>query len=186
MIVEWGSLFAYENGEWSPVTRSLGDEFGGNEERDTCMHTGASGEDLRLVSWNVWFSRCEMDRRSEELVEEILRLQADGIALQEMTYPCLLTLLEDDRIRDMYYCSDCGDASTIGGVRGYGVVWLITRDSKRVRLVADGVVAHIPFVSRMGRSLCVVPVVVSSQSNPNLSTRVLLGTAHLERYFPFF
>lgn len=120
---------------------------------------------LVLASYNVWFEEHNFYARGTAILELLRTAEADVIALQEVTQPFLVALLQKDWVRDSYAISDATGA-TLGG---YGVVLLI-RVSAAVQLVEFRM--H-ELDSIMGRQLLVARLDVGGEP-------LLAATVHLE------
>jgi tyrosyl-DNA phosphodiesterase 2 len=114
-------------------------------------------DELRILTWNVWFGGYQFDERCAALVAELERRRPHVIALQEVT-PALLEVLRETPWVEGYYATDL-DGSTIGG---YGVLILTRLSVLRQDLL--------PLPSRMGRKLLVT----------ELNNGLAVATVHLE------
>lgn len=120
---------------------------------------------LVLASYNVWFEDHNFDARGAAISDLLRAAEADVIALQEVTEPFLVALLQNSWVRDSYAVSDAtGD--TLGG---YGVV-LLVRCSAALQLVEFRM--H-ELDSIMGRQLLVARLDVGGEP-------MLAATVHLE------
>lgn len=116
---------------------------------------------LRVLTLNIWFGEAEREVRTAALIELLLRLEPEIVALQEMTAWVLKRLVAEKRLRARYWFSD-RDAVSFSR---YGVVVLST--------VAPGSCDIWPLTSKMDRKLVDV--------RWTLPTGTLqLGAVHLE------
>ncbi|MBA3539121.1 MAG: endonuclease/exonuclease/phosphatase family protein [Deltaproteobacteria bacterium] len=119
---------------------------------------GAPRQDVRLVTWNVWFGPHQFHARGVGLLAELERRQPDVIALQEVTPDLLERIAATPWIRAAYQLSD-SDGLTIDG---YGVVVMARVPVHKFRIVA------VP--SQMGRRLVVA----------ELACGLTIASIHLE------
>lgn len=61
---------------------------------------------LRVLTLNIWFGRAHREQRTDALIELLLRLDPDIVALQEMTEGVLKRLVADTRLGANYWFSD--------------------------------------------------------------------------------
>src|SRR5262245_24575484 len=67
---------------------------------------GATPDELRIVTWNVWFSAYRFWQRAAALLEELERRRPDVIALQEVTAPLLALIHDAPWVRAGYQVSE--------------------------------------------------------------------------------
>lgn len=67
---------------------------------------GAAPEELRIVTWNVWFGAHRFRQRAAALLAELERRQPDVIALQEVTAPLLAAIHAAPWVREGYQVSE--------------------------------------------------------------------------------
>lgn len=121
---------------------------------------------LRVVSWNVWFGELAFDQRTDALLDQLERCDADVIALQEMTRARLWKFLDHPWVGDHYTLSD----ATGGTLGQYGSL-LLTR-------LPVAALEVVPLPSRMGRALLSATLRVGDR-------QLTVGTVHLESMAPF-
>jgi len=85
--------FAYVNGQWQPAARASSSD---PPER----------EDVRIVTWNVWFGDHMFEERRAALIRELDRRRPDVIALQEVTPELLDHLATEPWVRSRYQLTD--------------------------------------------------------------------------------
>eukprot|EP00929_Paragymnodinium_shiwhaense_P100199 TRINITY_DN62350_c0_g1_i1.p1 TRINITY_DN62350_c0_g1~~TRINITY_DN62350_c0_g1_i1.p1 ORF type:complete len:465 (-),score=54.11 TRINITY_DN62350_c0_g1_i1:511-1905(-) len=136
-----------------------GDNMGPREE--------CSGSDLRVVTYNVWFSKDRQQERAEAMFKILEEEAADVICLQEVTQVFLSWLKEQAWVRDRYALSDAVGTTLRGSALEYGVIMLFRRGLQ----VSSLYLYQLPTL--MSRSALVANVVVKSRV-------VGISTVHLE------
>jgi tyrosyl-DNA phosphodiesterase 2 len=116
---------------------------------------GDTPDRIRIVTWNVWFDDHQREERGAGLLAELGRRRPHVIALQEVTYPLLATILREPWVRADYQVSDVD-------VIGYDVIVLSRLPITRMMTL--------PLVSTMGRRLVVA----------RLGCGLDVATVHLE------
>jgi endonuclease/exonuclease/phosphatase family metal-dependent hydrolase len=91
---------------------------------------GAIETRLRVLSWNLWWRYGPWESRRPAIAATLARLDADVIALQEVTPPLLDMLAREPWVRDRYGLSDV-DGTTF---TDYGVVLLSRLPVERTEL----------------------------------------------------
>ena len=119
--------------------------------------------ELRVVSWNLFFAEGYWVDRLHAGVGELMALDPHVICLQEVMERSLSYLLRLSWVRDNFVVSDGGGSGTLAP---YGVVILSRIPVKRF-VIAD-------LVTRMNRKLLVAELVVNS------GEMLVVATAHLE------
>ncbi len=125
--------------------------------RATCYDPAMRSDELRVVTWNVWFNKWQRELRQRALWRVLAALKPDVVCLQEV----VPAHLDGPEIRDL---RDRGWWISEQTTRDYGVI-LVTRRPVRAS-------ERIPLPSVMGRELLVV----------QLDTRpaITVATVHLE------
>jgi tyrosyl-DNA phosphodiesterase 2 len=95
------------------------------------VQSGQTRSRLSVVTYNVWFDSYERKTRCQALGNLLGELQPDVIALQEQTLRMLQPLLQQDWVRQNYWCS----ASPFSGPPTHGVVLLARGPVPPLRLV---------------------------------------------------
>mmetsp|Transcript_3654 Transcript_3654/g.9989 ORF Transcript_3654/g.9989 Transcript_3654/m.9989 type:complete len:349 (+) Transcript_3654:68-1114(+) len=146
-----GILYGYqgEEGNWKPW------------EGDRETMAADPGDGLRVMTFNIWFSPHEWEKRADMLLDLLFAGDAyDVVMLQEVTKRFLGRLTADSRVRQRYVVTDTSGGTFIGG---YGNMMLIRRELPRPAIW------FVKFPGRMGRR-----GLVATFEN------VALATVHLE------
>jgi tyrosyl-DNA phosphodiesterase 2 len=149
------------------------------EEEEEEEEQKNGNEQIRMVTYNVWFDGLAQAERNVALLNLIEREQADIVCLQEVTDPLIERLKRSKFIQRTYAVHDL-DRSTFNN--WYGTAILISR-SRFERTLAAGV---LPLPSDQGRQFCYVDVAVRGVASPSGGGgdddgKVLrVGTIHLE------
>jgi tyrosyl-DNA phosphodiesterase 2 len=85
---------------------------------------------LSFISYNVWFGEYYFAERAQAIFDILQNLEADFLALQEVTPPFLKMLLEQEWVRKDYLLSD-GTGRT---VHPYGVLMLFRSQPEKLTL----------------------------------------------------
>ncbi len=127
--------------------------------------TFSTDQGLRVLTLNIWFGRAHREQRTAALIDLLLRLDADIVALQEMTVGVLKHLVADQRLSTGYWFSDRAGLS----FSRYGVVVLskVTPNGFDIR----------PLTSTMDRALVDVRWALPTGT-------LQLGAVHLESRRP--
>eukprot|EP00928_Gymnodinium_smaydae_P031435 TRINITY_DN23068_c0_g1_i1.p1 TRINITY_DN23068_c0_g1~~TRINITY_DN23068_c0_g1_i1.p1 ORF type:complete len:457 (+),score=62.72 TRINITY_DN23068_c0_g1_i1:88-1458(+) len=148
-------------GRWLPA------EVCAEEKERRCHDWILERKKLRLVTYNVWFSKERQKERAEALFKILAAADADVICLQEVT-PCFLGWLrQEDWARELYMLSDAAGSTLQGSTLSYGVILLIRREL----IVTSLNLYTLP--SMMHRSVLIVTLLV-------LGKAVQIATVHLE------
>jgi hypothetical protein len=125
---------------------------------------------IDVISYNVWFSQYEQEKRMYALCDIISQKMPHLIALQEITHTSLEILLEQQWVRDHYYVSDAsGDEIKF---TGYGVM-VLSRIPFQELYVRN--FNRRPSYSKMGRKAIYGLIPVYNSRFP-----LFFGTFHLE------
>lgn len=137
-------------------------------------------ESIKVTTFNVWFDTHEWKRRTEALLDLLVRVELmDVICLQEVTPRCLCMLLEKEELRKAYRVTDKGpNYQTLGS---YGVVMLV----RRTLPVPN--ISWLCLPTRMGRSALVASFETATSKNHAVKNgkkddkmTLAIATVHLE------
>lgn len=120
----------------------------------------ASGHELRVVTWNVWFSSKRQSERRTLLLRELAAVAADVVGLQEVTEETAERLRRHAGLLERYAVSP-------NVIHGYGVLLL----ARRALRPAFGELA---LPTTQGRSC------VFAQLDGIEGRRIVVATVHLE------
>lgn len=139
---------------------------------------------LVLVTWNIDSFAPKPSARISAIISHILgqNSPADIIFLQEVSRPALTSLLQNPRIRQIYFSSEADDASwkdasfaTMTLLSKASFAYPKDRSKARIRL---GPVWRVNYSSRFGRdALCCDIIVSNSQAK---TSRIRLINVHLD------
>jgi len=91
------------------------------KKRRICPYSG----DIRLVTYNVWFDRYELNSRTREQISIFQKEKPHVICLQEVTQECAKIFGADSFMRENYIFSD--NPEGVKTFRNYGVMLLVHR-----------------------------------------------------------
>jgi tyrosyl-DNA phosphodiesterase 2 len=89
---------------WDRGPRAAG--AGGTAGAAPSAAPSAAPEELRIVTWNVWFGAHRFRQRAAALLAELERRRPDVIALQEVTAPLLAAIHAAPWVREGYQVSE--------------------------------------------------------------------------------
>mmetsp|Transcript_22335 Transcript_22335/g.33894 ORF Transcript_22335/g.33894 Transcript_22335/m.33894 type:complete len:299 (-) Transcript_22335:40-936(-) len=129
---------------------------------------------IRVVTFNVWFSKYQWQRRLDALVklciEECDKKEASSeiICLQEVTPRFLTKLLQYEVVRDQYRVVH-------NVIRSYGVGMLVSKE------LTGYSISSVVLPTQMGRAALMAHFsTIQTNKNENEQSSLVIGTVHLE------
>lgn len=89
-----------------PAARFDGVMWDREARAEAAAEPAAAIDRLKIVTWNVWFAGYRFEQRAAALLAELGRRRADVIALQEVTHPLLVAILDEPWVRAAYEISE--------------------------------------------------------------------------------
>lgn len=134
-----------------------------------------SDSDLKVITFNIWFSERYWAKRCEELISTISSRRPHVAVLQEVCARTVKYILEHKRIQDQYALTD---PNVVTRSNWYGLLTLVRKDVATAGGVRAEYHFYGPHKTNLGRGLLLI------QFDADKDLCVTVGNTHLESPIP--